>query len=310
MRPTHPRGSMVRILVTVIGLLVIAPQVVQARAFSPWSTAVLEAGVNSAAADGCPIESPSGLQLYLASNRDPIGGATDSNDIWVAERPSIDAPFGPVVRLPEPVNSTAADFCPTPLHGLRLLFVSARAVPGACGAGDIYMTRNSPTRGWITPRNLGCAATGAGPNQAGGEFSPSLVTTREGTFLYYSSVGANGLQDIYVSREVSDGVFAPGTPVAELNLPGYTDQMPNVDRSGLEMVFVSDRPGGEGLLDIYASTRASTADPWSAPVNLGTAVNTPAPESRPSLSGDHQRLHFGRSGDIYVSTRTKVSRAG
>ena len=107
MRPTHPRGSMVRILVTVIGLLVIAPQVVQARAFSPWSTAVLEAGVNSAAADGCPIESPSGLQLYLASNRDPIGGATDSNDIWVAERPSIDAPFGPDNASTE-VQCTAA----------------------------------------------------------------------------------------------------------------------------------------------------------------------------------------------------------
>lgn len=301
--PHHLRRSP-RVLAIVLGLLLTAPQLVQAALYSPWSAPVLETGVNSLAADGCPIESPDGLHLYLASNRDPLGGATDSNDIYVTERASIDAPFGPVVRLPEPVNSTAADFCPTPLHGNRLFFVSARAIPGACGAGDIYSTRNRPTRGWADPVNLGCAATGAGPNQAGGEFSPSLVDTREGTFLYYSSVGANGLQDIYVSAQQPGGTFAPGTPVAELNVPGFADQMPNIDRSGLEIVFVSDRPGGAGLFDIYVATRASTADPWSAPVNIA-AVNTSAAESRPSLSGDHQRLHFGRSGDIWVSTRTK-----
>ena len=54
---------------------------------------------------------------------------------------------------------------------------------------------------------------------------------------------------------------------------------------------------------------AQAEDLWSAPVNLGTAVNTSAAESRPSLSRDGRQLLFGRtpgpegSGDIYVSTR-------
>lgn len=56
-------------------------------------------------------------------------------------------------------------------------------------------------------------------------------------------------------------------------------------------------------------------DPWSAPVNLGSNVNTELGESRPSLSWDAQQLLFGRApgvegsppipSDIYVSTRNK-----
>jgi len=48
---------------------------------------------------------------------------------------------------------------------------------------------------------------------------------------------------------------------------------------------------------------------WSAPVNLGTVVNTAAGESRPSLSRDGRQLLFGRApgpegnSDIYVTTR-------
>jgi hypothetical protein len=59
--------------------------------------------------------------------------------------------------------------------------------------------------------------------------------------------------------------------------------------------------------DVYTATRASTADSWSGPINLGPAVNTAGNETRSSLSGDGRRLHFGRDGDIFVSERTKVT---
>ena len=314
-RTSRLRGSPLLVLL-LAGLVVAAPSVVGAHQFTGWTTAVLEPNVNSAtAADGCPIESPDGLRLFLASNRNPTGPpATDTNDIWVADRASVDDAFGAPLKLPAPVNSVAPDFCPTPLNGKYLLFVSARSIPGvSCGAGDIYVTREHPVRGWETPANLGCSATGAGPNSAGGEFSPSLVETAEGIMLFYSGPGAGGLQDIYVSAMRSDGSFAPGTPVAELNTAGFNDQMPNVSRDGLEMVFASNRTGTFGAFDIYVTTRPTTADAWSAPVNLGSAVNTDGAETRPSLSGDGQRLHFGRTplgattSDIWVSTRSQIT---
>lgn len=302
-RRQRPGASLVRVLAAFVAVLLIAPTAASAGTFGPWQTAVLEVGINTTAAEGCPIESPNGLELFIASTRTgAVGGPTDPNDIWSFRRASVDAPWGTAIHLPAPVNSASADFCPTPLTGKRLFFVSSRA--GGCGAGDIYRTRNHSVQGWLAPTHLGCQADG-GPNFAGGEFSPSIVETSAGTFLFYSSTGLDGLdQDIYVSQMRADGTFGPGSEVPGLNTAS-NDQMPNVSRNGREMVFVSDRPGTLGALDIYRSTRASDTGAWGAPVNLGPTVNTAAGESRPSLSGDGLRLHFGRLGDIWVSTRSR-----
>jgi hypothetical protein len=305
-----------RALAIAAAFVLLVPATATAKHFTGWGTASPVVVANSAFADGCPIESPNGLELYIASNR--TGGTVqgDPNDIWVLTREAVDDEWSSPVNLGARVNSSAADFCPTPLNGDWLLFVSARGGPHACGvapAGDIYITRKHPVRGWETPSHLGCAP--AGPNTAGGEFSPSLVETDEGTMLFYSSPGTGGLQDIYVSEMRSDGTFAAGVPVTgvNVNLAGAHDQMPNVGRDGLEMVFASNRGGGAGSFDIYVTTRDSTADAWGPPVTAGSGVNTLDSETRPSLSGDGERLHFGRApaaggpGDVYVSIRTKVT---
>ena len=271
----------------------------------PWQTAVPVAPVNSASAEGCPIESPDGSQLFIASTR----GAGGDQDIWVATRPETDAPFGAPVELPAPVNSAANDYCPTPLRGKSLLFVSDRGGTDAygtqaCGSGDIYVTRLNPGKDqWSVPRNLGCVAQG-GPNGPGGEFGPSVVETDAGTQLFFSSGGAMGTntQDIYVSNERADGNFGARTLIAELNTAN-DDAMPNVRKDGLEVVLTSNRPGGHGAFDIWSSTRASVYAGWTTPVNLGTAVNGAGPETRPSLSWKAGRLYFGRAGEIFVSTR-------
>jgi hypothetical protein len=284
-------------------LLGAIPAGVAGSSFGSWQLAVPEPGVNTAAAEGCPIESPDGLSLYIASNRAGGTASPDANDIWVFHRETLDGPWGAAQNLGQPVNSIFADFCPTPLRGKALLFVSNR--PGGCGGGDIYLGRDNPAHGWSI-QHLGCAASGTGPNFPGGEFGPSLVETEQGTFLYFSSDGYNvgGDQNIYMSRQRADGSFAPATAVSELNTAAQ-DFMPNVRKDGLEIVFNSNRSGGHGGQDVYTASRASTSAPWSAPVNLGPLINTAGNETRSSLSWDGSRLHFGRDGDIYVSTRSR-----
>jgi len=299
----HVPAGLARLLAIALAVLLIAPASAVAKPYGAWGPAVPETGVNTAAGEGCPIESPDGLSLYIASNRAGGTANPDPNDIWVFHRASIGAPWGPAQNLGQPVNSPYADYCPTPLRGNALLFVSTR--PGGCGigSGDIYLGRNNPVHGWSI-RNLGCAATGSGPNFPGSEFGPSLVETAQGTFLYFSSDGftPGGPQNIYMSRQRADGSFAPATAVAELN-SSASDFMPNVRKDGLEIVFNSNRPGGYGGQDVYTSTRPTTAAHWSTPVNLGPAVNTAGNETRSSLSWDGRRLHFGRDGDIFVSAR-------
>jgi hypothetical protein len=280
------------------------------RSYGEWELAAPVAEVNTPAPvnDGCPIESPDGRQLYIASNRT---GTLGGNDIWVANRPHKGAPWGPMVNLGPTVNGIYNDFCPTPLGAGFLLFVSERPGEGTCeagvGKGDIYITRQRFNGTWTEPRHLGCDADGTGPNFPGGEFGPSLVHTWQGTFLYFSSTGYGTDMNIYVSRMRWNGTFAPATVVAELSTPTSADFMPNVRRDGLEIVFNSNRTdlaGAQGGQDIYVSTRSRTSDPWSTPVNLGTNVNTAGNETRSSLSGDGTRLHFGRDGDVHVSHRS------
>jgi hypothetical protein len=279
-----------------------------AKPFSPWGAPVNVASIpgtddalNTEHLEGCPFQSPDGLSLYMASNRP---GGMGGLDIWVAERTSTDAPWGAPENLGAPVNSAADDFCPTPVRGKGLFFVSTRA--GGCGGADLYFARRNPAHGWGEAQHLACAADG-GPNTAGPEFSPSYVEAGGRELLYFSSG-----TDIVVSERVRGGAFGPGTPVVELN-SASNDLRPNVRKDGLEIVFDSDRPGGFGGPDIWSATRASVHDAWSAPVNLGPTVNSEHVEARPSLSWDGATLYFGSnrpggegSSDLYVSTRLKV----
>lgn len=295
---------------TVVVLL--AASVVPVAADAPaghaaWGapTAVVE--VNSAAHDGCPIESPNGKELFIASTR---AGGFGKNDIWVAERPNLATAWGPMVNLGSTINTADHEYCPTPLGGGWLLFVSDRM---ACGAtpnqtppvGDIYLTRQLGRGMWSTPQHLGCVGSG-GPNFTGGEFGPSLVMVRGEAYLYFSST-VGGDHDIYRSRLSPGRGFGTPENVAELNQAGFVDQMPNVSADGTEIVFASNRGGN---MDIWTATVDQSTGEWSTPVPV-TAVNTSAPETRPSFSGDGTRLYFGRGdlnvtghpADIYVSTR-------
>jgi hypothetical protein len=306
--------SAIRICVALAVAAAFAPAA-QALEFSPWAPAVNAESVlgtsellNTSVQDGCPIQSPDRLSLYMASTRPRFDGDTRTDiDIWVAERESKDAPWGAPVNLPSPVNSTADDFCPTPIRGGGLFFVSRRVTPGVtCGMGDIYLTRLNPGRGWEPPEHLGCQSDG-GPNTPLDEQGPSYVKTG-GPALYFSSG-----PDIYRSARHGDGRFGPAEPVAELNGVAM-DIQPNVRRDGREIVFASNRGGTTafGGQDIWVATRTDVNGPWSAPVNLGSAVNTAANETRPSLAWGATRLYFGRApglpvtADIWVSAREKV----
>ncbi|MBI2924423.1 MAG: PD40 domain-containing protein [Verrucomicrobia bacterium] len=253
--------------------------------------------VNTAAMEGCPIESPDGRSLFFASNR---AGGQGGIDIWMARRDGTSEPWRDPVNLPSPVNSASDDFCPTPLVDGELFFVSRR--PGGCGenSADIYL---NPNQGLLGPVILPCEV-----NSAGDEFSPSYVPAGGGT-LFFSS-NRDGTHKIYASAGQPGGSFGEPVEVTELNAPAFNTLRPNVSEDGLEIVFDSDRPGGLGGPDVWSATRASASDTWRAPVNLGPNVNSDSAETRASLSRDGKRLTFGStrpggqgSSDIYVSSR-------
>ena len=294
--------------------------IVSAKHFGPWGAAIdLESipgtnpNLNTSANDGCPYQSPDGLTLYMASNRaGSLGTAPLPNDIWIARRASTDDPWGEPENLGAPVNSPFNDFCPTPVRGHGLFFVSNRPHPDSCGGDDIYFTR-FVNGAWEEPQNLGCDI-----NSFFGEASPSYFEDEIGqAILYFSSTRPGGFasggtdSDIYFSVDFGPAQLAPGVNTAD------NDFRPNVRHDGREIVFDSNRPGYTGTtanLDIWTSSRESTADDWSPPTNLGPLVNSPANETRASLSWDGLTLYFGSNrvslttaSDIYVATREKLT---
>jgi Tol biopolymer transport system component len=244
----------------------------------------------------------------MASNRP---GGLGGIDIWVAERASAEEPFGAPTNMGAPVNSPDNDFCPSPLRdGKGFMFVSNR--PGGCGSADIYITRYNPKHGWQAPENLGCQV-----NSSADEAGPVLVFAEPGPpTLYFSSarVGGPGGINLYLSRMVGSWSFGPAELVPGVNSDA-DDMQPYVRRDGRELVFTSNRLGGQGSFDIWSASRDSIADPWSMPVNLGPNVNSSASESRPSLSWDGTMLLFGTTrpgvegaSDIFYTTRDQPYR--
>ena len=217
--------------------------------------------LNTPSLDGCPIQSPDGLSLYIASNRP---GGKGGLDIWVATRASAGAPWGAPQNLGEPVNSAADDFCPTPVGKKGLFFVSREALPGACGQGDIYYThRNGPAPG-RSPN--GSSAPRPGPNSELDEQGPPGSTSaarcagKKQLYFSRSSASPSVAGEIFVSERQNGARFGPATAVTELNDTAANDIQPNVRADGLEVVFSSNRAGTLGGQDLWVATRSSVDD--------------------------------------------------
>jgi len=284
--------------------------------YGPWGAPVnLGPVVNSAYNDQHPSISKDGLSLYFVSNRP---GGFGGNDIWVTQRATLDDPWGTPQNLGPSINTSSNDFAPDlTIDGHHLYMNSDR--PGGCGGSDLYVAGRRDKHddfGWNPPVNLGCTVNTI-YDESGPTFFEDDATGLQ--YLYFTSLnrpGGLGDFDVYVStRSNEDAPWGPGVDVVELNGP-YRDTRTAIRRDGLEIFLASDsrgRIGGIGSQDLWVSTRATTADPWSTPVNLGPTVNSTSFDGAPALSFDGTTLYFfsARPGgfganDLYVTTRARL----
>jgi len=80
-----------------------------------------------------------------------------------------------------------------------------------------------------------------------------------------------------------------------INSEQYWESQPSISPNGDVLYFTSDRPGGIGGLDIYRAHRLQNGE-WSAPENLGPAVNTKKNEKSPFIHPDSESLYFASDG--------------
>jgi hypothetical protein len=105
-----------------------------------------------------------------------------------------------------------------------------------------------------------------------------------------------------------------------INTPAF-EGGPSLSADGLELYFVSDRPGalgGPGDQDIYVTRRTSVNSAWGAPERVPPPVSSPFFDITPTISLDGLALYFGsnRPGpfsppwpDLWVSHRASANHA-
>jgi Tol biopolymer transport system component len=296
--------------------------------FSDWSAPVnLGPLVNVGLNNQHPAISKDGLSLYYSSD---AAGTSGLLDIWVSQRATVSDHWSAPLNLGPNVNTARNDYAPafTP-DGHWLYFHSDR--PGGCANPinpvptlDLYVSHRRDIHddfAWEPAQNLGCVI-----NTPFDDAGPAFLSDEDRglTLLYFTSTRPGpagclcGGFDIYVSTLQADRTWGPGEFVQELSGSGRDTRIA-ISKDGLELFLSSDTPFGAdavGGQDLWVSNRASTALPWSTPVNLGPLVNSTAFDGAPALSRDGTTLyffsertdvqHFGKR-DLYVTTRHKLS---
>ncbi|HUH73067.1 MAG TPA: OmpA family protein [Chitinophagales bacterium] len=144
-----------------------------------------------------------------------------------------------------PINSTDWDSQPSiSANGMSILFSSNR--PDGKGGKDLYISYLNKRNQWTEPQNLGSTI-----NTSGDEETPFLHA--DGRTLYFSSNGhpTVGAKDLYVSRLSDDGIWStPQNLGYPINTEGDESSI-YVALDGKSAFVSSDRPGGQGKLDIY-----------------------------------------------------------
>ncbi len=230
------------------------------------------------------------------------------------------------VNLGPPVNTPFAEMNPFISKDGRSLYFTCFNCPGNLGGSDIWVSqRASVSDPWGTPQNLG-----PNINSTSNDAGPALSS--DGHRLYFGSnrPGGFGGNDIYVSRRQNKRDDFAWQPPVNLGSGVNTladDQGPEYfedDETGIiTLYFASNRPGGPGGNDIYASTLNEVKeDETFGPAVLVTELSSPFDDQGPAIRRDGLEIFLGsnRPGsippppglpsqavDLWVSTRTRTS---
>lgn len=234
----------------------------------------------------------------------PLGIGVHPDDVfpsslYVAQRSSVDQPFGRATLLPN-VNLVSNEINPSVTgDGLTLFFEYPRT---ASEGSRVYAaTRASRIVDFNAPSKV---ANVNSTDVTASDAQPSV--TADGQELWFTSTRAGGLggYDIYRARS-NGGSFVNAAGVLELNTTA-NDWLPTLSADKLTVYFSSDRPNGNGGLDIWTAHRSAASDGFPPPTRV-PELSSSADDLVGWVSPDNCRLYFSSNStgryQLYVATR-------
>lgn len=184
------------------------------------------------------------------------------------------------------VNSKMAEYLPSQTIDGKQLFFTRRVDTynedffTSNGSRSGTWESSSPVKGSLnTPQSEG-----------------AMMISQDGKWLVFTGCyrpDSYGGCDLYISYRTASGWSAAANLGAAVNSDQWESQ-PCLSPDKQELYFASRRTGGYGGSDLYVCKLQDNGK-WSAPVNLGPSVNTPADEQCPFIHADNQTLYFTSS---------------
>lgn len=131
-----------------------------------------------------------------------------------------------------------------------------------------------------------------------------LSSDEKHLFIYLSSDKNSHLNDIYVSHVNENNEWSYPVKIQEgISLDDYDETAPFLSFDNSTLYFSSDRPGGMGGYDIWMSKRLDDSwMHWSAPVNMGSTVNSAQWESYFSTDANGEYGYVSKNSNGKNST--------
>ncbi|MFT5819506.1 MAG: OOP family OmpA-OmpF porin [Crocinitomix sp.] len=127
----------------------------------------------------------------------------------------------------------------------------------------------------------------------------SAVVSADGQTIFFTKMDPSNRNEtkIYGSRKVNNSWLEPYLLDPHVNLDGFRSMTPFLSANGEKLYYASNRPGGEGGLDLWSVKMTSSGQTGRA-VNLGDKVNTGGDEFTPFFHDKSQILYYSSDGHI------------
>ncbi len=125
----------------------------------------------------------------------------------------------------------------------------------------------------------------------------ALCLSADGNLVIFTSCFKKdgfGSCDLYFS-EKKEGTWAPAKNLGIQVNSDHWDAQPSLSSDGTTLYFASNRKGGYGSSDIWASNRLASGN-WGKPYNLGPTVNSGEADMAPFIHFDNKTLYFSSKG--------------
>jgi len=125
----------------------------------------------------------------------------------------------------------------------------------------------------------------------------ALCISPDGNLMVFTSCFRKdgvGSCDLYYSEKIG-GIWSSARSLGVHINSDHWDAQPSISPDGNTIYFASNRKGGYGSSDIWA-TRRTDAGGWSKPYNLGPVINTVEADMAPYIHYDGKTLYFSSKG--------------